>query len=398
MKSIADKEATVLGGREKRQRLQETIRKHEENHPGQVEKLMELKEQLAELERTNEPAEVNASNFQRIATREAMYLLLNGMHEFASKMDIIASFGKYIVDELDVTPVQPGEERPPYQGKQHSWDRRRVYTNESYCIGTEQTTRIVKDAKRSITNWRPDGTKLRRTLTSHHGQNPLVADRSVKEKQLPELPPKKKDDDGDDQVEEEKPNVPDEVEQPVMVQQPHDTPTTPYPDHSFKPDEPINNNSITPTSSAPSSPPGSNRNSGAFSVFGPPSIGVGGFSPLLFDQQPHNMYQFYQHYTPPRPYEEMARQHHPPPTHLSPHGSPFLGPGGFVMPNANPNFIHPQPSVSTSTIGSLPSASAPPQPHSTMPNDDNDDDNNDDHGSPKSSSSPTTAEPKTEIE
>ena len=117
MKSIADKEATLLGGREKRQRLQETIRKHEENHPGQVDKLMELKEQLAELERINEPAEVNASNFQRIATREAMYLLLNGMHELASKMDIIASFGKYVVDELDVTPVQPGEERPPYQGK-----------------------------------------------------------------------------------------------------------------------------------------------------------------------------------------------------------------------------------------------------------------------------------------
>lgn len=117
MKSIADKEATVLGGREKRQRLQEAIRKHEENHPGQVDKLMELKEQLVELERTNEPAEVNASNFQRIATREAMYLLLNGMHELASKMDIIASFGKYIVDELDVTPVQPGEARPPYKGK-----------------------------------------------------------------------------------------------------------------------------------------------------------------------------------------------------------------------------------------------------------------------------------------
>lgn len=187
-------------------------------------------------------------------------------------------------------------------------------------------------------------------------------------------------------MEEEKPNVPDEEE---FVH--HDTPTTPHPDNTFKPDEAINNNNnMTPNSSAPSSPPGSNRNSGAFNVFGPPSIGVGGFSPLLFDQQPHNMYQFYQHYTPPRPYEEMARQHHHPPTHLSPHGSPFLGPGGFVMPNANPNFVHPQPSVSTSTIGSLPSVSAPAPPH-PVPNDD------DDNGSSKPGS-PTFTEPKTEIE
>lgn len=183
-------------------------------------------------------------------------------------------------------------------------------------------------------------------------------------------------------MEEEKPNVPDEEE---AVH--HDMPTTPHPDNTFKHDEAINNN-MTPNSSAPSSPPGSNRNSGAFNVFGPPSIGVGGFSPLLFDQQPHNMYQFYQHYTPPRPYEEMARQHHHPPTHLSPHGSPFLGPGGFVMPNANPNFVHPQPSVSTSTIGSLPSVSAPAPPH-PVPNDDDD-------GSSKPGS-PTFTEPKTEI-
>lgn len=117
LKSIADKEATLFASREKRRRLKEAIENHQENHPGAVDKLMELKEQLAALEDTSLPQEVEMGNFKRIALREAMYILLNGMHEMASKTDIISTFAKYIVDELNVTPIKPGEERSMYHGR-----------------------------------------------------------------------------------------------------------------------------------------------------------------------------------------------------------------------------------------------------------------------------------------
>lgn len=99
-----------------------------------------------------------------------------------------------------------------------------------------------------------------------------------------------------------------------------------------------------------------------------PNIGPGGFSSFYLDHQ--NLYQFYQHYAPPRPYEEMARQQFNY-YHLSPHNTPYLGPiagpgrgnpGGFVLPTANPNFVHPQPSVSASTASSIPSAGIAPEP------------------------------------
>lgn len=51
-------------------------------------------------------------------------------------------------------------------------------------LGSEQTHRILNDATYAIENWKPDGTKVRRTLTSHHGRNPLVS----KNKALPPSP------------------------------------------------------------------------------------------------------------------------------------------------------------------------------------------------------------------
>ncbi|KAI9318212.1 Eisosome component PIL1-domain-containing protein [Dichotomocladium elegans] len=334
MKTLGEKQALIASINDTTVRLQETIRKHEENHPGQVDKLMELKQQLVEHEEASLGPMTDASNFQRVAMREALYLFLNTMHEMASKIDIVASFGKYIVDELDVTPVQPGMTRPPYHG-------------------TEQTTRIVKDAKRAITNWHPDSATVRRTLTSHHhGQNPLVvvappataaAPAPAEGKELPKLPTGSE------------PHSPIESAHSSGRSSPTTTTSSSSSFYSsqsvsspavYKPDEVTISSHSHPTASAAATssyPPPPHLTPQPMPSADPaspphyPGLGPGGFSPFVLEQQQQqHLYQFYQHYVPPRPYEDMAsqqRQRHPSPQH-----SPFLGPGGFVLPTVNPNF------------------------------------------------------------
>ncbi|KAI7860089.1 Eisosome component PIL1-domain-containing protein [Circinella umbellata] len=359
MESIAEKEATLRTGREKKIKLEETIERYEQEHPGGVEKYMQLKEQLAKVEEKLLPAEMDMSNYQRIAMRESMYILLNGINEMASKMDTIATFAKYVVDELDVTPIEPGETRPKYRG-------------------ADRTATVVKDAKRAVDYWKPDGAKLRRTLTSQHGHNPLV-------KKLP--PPPAFDEqnvqlkDGEDEIRVEEETEPtnnnDEEEKPedddnssfysIPITSPIEK--KPAEEMNHKPDEP------SPTSHHQHLRSTSNVSNSSFGVGGfypPPSpnpaLGPGGFSNIYLDQ---NLYQFYQHYPAPQPYDEMARQHYrPTPSHspyLGPHQAPYppVGPGGFVLPGSNPLYHaptaqpQPKPTTSTSTVSSLPSAGAP---------------------------------------
>ncbi|KAI9494036.1 Eisosome component PIL1-domain-containing protein [Zychaea mexicana] len=408
MKTMADKESTLLSDREKRARLIEAIERHEQEHPGGVDKLMQLKEQLAKVESKTLPAETGLGNYQRIAMREAMYLLLNGMDEMASKMDMIASFGKYIVDELDVTPIEPGQGRPEYSG-------------------SERTATVVKDVKRAVDFWKPDGAKLRRTLTSQHGHNPLVkklppappVPTTLTDDELPTREEKEKDDaektqENDEQLENEEEKADEDDNASFYSMSNTATPTDKPEEASHKPDEPSPSSRYlhvrnTSTESNPGGfyPPQSPR----------PAVGPGGFSSVYLDQQ-QNLYQFYQHYAPPQPYEDMARHHYRPSPFASPYmgpqqggaGGSHLGPGGFVLPSSNPYYhspaappIQPQPSISTSTLSSLPSTggaeatpSASPSQHNTTitnhhltedsESPQSEDHNNDDHDNHRSSS------------
>ncbi|KAI9483000.1 MAG: Eisosome component PIL1-domain-containing protein [Benjaminiella poitrasii] len=162
--SISTKEAILQPGRDQKRKLKDNIERLQSSFSS-MDKVNSYKEQLEQLEKFTEPDEIEMSNFKRIATREALYLLLNGMHAMASKTDIISTFGKYIVDELDVQPVEVGQERPQY-------------------LAEEKTKRIEEDTMRAIAGWRPDRAKVRRTLTDHHGHNPLIS------KQLPPVPTK----------------------------------------------------------------------------------------------------------------------------------------------------------------------------------------------------------------
>ncbi|KAI7862812.1 Eisosome component PIL1-domain-containing protein [Spinellus fusiger] len=354
IKTIGERDSLLTEGREKKKRLRENIERLQETRPDAVEKMEDLKAQLTLLTEATDPDEVEMGNFKRVASREALYLLLNGMQELSSKTDIIASFGKYIVDELEVTPLKLGEAVAEYQG-------------------TEKTLRIVKDATHALDNWKPDKAKVRRTLTSHHGRNPLIPPRTssiepnIKRYSLETTNNKPKEspesnthpDTHQDDMEKK-----DTKETSLAV---NDTPTThltvkhhslrkpdesgAHPDPSLLPQQSdYNEHEAMPSSThhppfimplpTPTHPP--------------PPHGLSHVYLGLLDHQ--KLYQFYQQYTPPKPYEEMARLlgspavFHPLPS--TSQKSTRLGlradPGGFVLPKENPNYLSPRPCVSAS--------------------------------------------------
>lgn len=154
LKSIATKESSLQNSRDQKKKLRENIDRLQ-GSLSSLDKMNALKLQLAQLEEFTAPDEVELDNFKRIATREALFNLLNGMHAMSSKTDIITNYGKYIVDELDANPIEFGEKREPYTSHQ-------------------KTKKIEEEAKLKIDQWSPETSKFRRTMTTHYGYNPLL--------------------------------------------------------------------------------------------------------------------------------------------------------------------------------------------------------------------------------
>ncbi|KAL9539426.1 hypothetical protein MBANPS3_010266 [Mucor bainieri] len=337
LKSITVKEASLQPSRDQKRKLRDQIERLQSSLSS-MDKVANLKEQLAQLEEFTAPDEADMSNFKRIATREGLYLLLNGMHAMASKSDIISTFGKYIVDELDVEPVKAGEERRAYEG-------------------ADKTKRIQEDAQRAIEQWNPDKAKVRRTLTAHHGHNPLIV------KQLPPVPPKedvspapsaststKSNDSSTDKATQEPPRHVSLEEQNKQYS-------------FYKPDEVVEEDEQDepPRPSASTSTHTAAHGGGFSSVYlhhASPFQSHSQQQPQPFQQHQQqlnqqNLYQFYQHYLPPRPYDEMKSIFSP--------GAVFKGEetkrhdaGGFVLPSTNPNYrANPSRSVSSSSSRSI---------------------------------------------
>lgn len=100
-------------------------------------KLREFTRELKSLEKDTHDIEMEMSDFKRFALREAFYLRFNAMHEMAEKQAIIAGFGKYIVDLVDIEPTPAGEEhRRPYDKGQ-------------------QAAQILADALMALETWEP---------------------------------------------------------------------------------------------------------------------------------------------------------------------------------------------------------------------------------------------------
>lgn len=351
LKSISIKEASLQPSRDQKRKLKDNIERLQ-GSLSSLDKLNNLKEQFEQLEEFTEPDEVEMNNFKRIATREGLYLLLNGMHAMASKTDIVSTFGKYVVDELDVNPVKPGEERQSY-------------------TAMDKTKRIVDDAKKAIDQWNPDKTKVRRTLTSHLGRNPLIV------KQLPPVPqpsssnltsektsPTPSSTTSTSSLSKKTTTAGEEDEEDVVVPNRTISLEEQNKQYSFyKPDEvgitleeqeqEAEHQQASPVAYQPQLNPSPSTSSN--------TVHGGGFSNMYL-HSPHllpqpglinnqqNLYQFYQHYLPPRSYEEMTTTFSSGAVfRTSAEENKKYDAGGFVLPSTNPNYLQPKPSTSTTS-------------------------------------------------
>ncbi|KAG2177760.1 hypothetical protein INT43_003007 [Umbelopsis isabellina] len=325
LKTIAEQEKVLMSNREKKRSLEDRIHSTQRNQPEAVHRVNEYKAQLTELEQKMLPGETEIGNYKRMATKEALYILFNGMHELAGKTDIIATTAKYCADNIDVHPIQPGEQRAAYRS-------------------TEQTTRMVNDAKRALDTWSPDQNKVRRTLTSaHRGRNPLTQRRRSSnadlDKELPEVPPE-----NTNML--SPPNPSPSLSTPISerdrnqyrrasaggnVQQPAhysgreshrlSAPSTGMQGAPYKPNE---YNSSSPWDDHTPSPPGRVESP----TYPPTSYQL---TPPDFQQY----YQFYEQYTPPQPWDEVAGQLGKSPAIFHPViQDTRRDAGGFVLPGS----------------------------------------------------------------
>ncbi|OZJ03005.1 hypothetical protein BZG36_04675, partial [Bifiguratus adelaidae] len=134
LKQIKAREGLLGDAREKRKSLTARITGLQKSQPNSP-KIQEFQYELNQLEQDSQQQESELADFKRFAVREAFYVNFNAQYEYAEKMSILAGFGKYLVDTIDVTPTQ-GQQRRPYQSE-------------------HQTDQIVRDAFTAVDGWKP---------------------------------------------------------------------------------------------------------------------------------------------------------------------------------------------------------------------------------------------------
>ncbi|RUS13349.1 Eisosome component PIL1-domain-containing protein, partial [Endogone sp. FLAS-F59071] len=149
LKSIRTREEALFDSRQKKRDLQLRIQSLVKTSPKSP-KVKEFNHELSSLEHDTQELETELADFKRFALREAFYLQFNALFEVSEKTAILAGFGRYIVDQIDVTPSTPGEPRTPY-------------------TGGEQTAQVLQDALEAVDGWHAPELDERPTLTQKVG-------------------------------------------------------------------------------------------------------------------------------------------------------------------------------------------------------------------------------------
>ncbi|KAG2178851.1 hypothetical protein INT43_001697 [Umbelopsis isabellina] len=150
LKSIRERENSMTEVREKKKALQARIAALEKSSP-KSSKLKEFQHELTSLDNDTRNREADIADFKRFALREAFYLRFNAMAEYAEKSALLAGFGKYIVDLIDIEPTDAQQGRKPY------------------ASGTESAM-ILADTLNAVNNWKPSNQDFRPTLAEGEGQ------------------------------------------------------------------------------------------------------------------------------------------------------------------------------------------------------------------------------------
>ncbi|KAI8374987.1 Eisosome component PIL1-domain-containing protein [Choanephora cucurbitarum] len=174
IKSIRDKEEKLSDQREKKRSLQSRIQNLKKNSPKSP-KLTEFQRELDSLAKDTHESEMDLADFKRFALKEAFYLRFNAMNEYAQKTALIAGFGKYLTDLIEIEPTPPSQiNRNPYEK------------------GPEAAI-IFADAVNALENWKPSAEDERPTLAntvpSGKGKQPERAQPENVKAQPPNTPP-----------------------------------------------------------------------------------------------------------------------------------------------------------------------------------------------------------------
>lgn len=172
MKSIRDREDKLSDQREKKRSLQSRILNLSKTSPKSP-KLIEFQRELKSLAHDTHESEMDLADFKRFALKEAFYLRFNAMNEYASKTALIAGFGKYLTDLIQIEPTPPTQpHRTPYEK------------------GPEATV-IFEDAMNAINDWKPVAEDERPTLANTAITNDDKGKAAVKTELPPQLPPRR---------------------------------------------------------------------------------------------------------------------------------------------------------------------------------------------------------------
>lgn len=382
MKIISLKEASLQPGRDQKRKLREKIDQLQGSLSA-LDKIAALEDQLSHLEHLTELDEIEMENFKRMTTRKGLYTLLEGMNAMAGKTNIISTFGKNIVDELYVTPLKLGEDRPIYQAE-------------------ERTKGVLEYVIKSVEDWHPKVNNHRHQAIHSKDLPPVPISSTASSSNDPVvLPPRHvsleeqhkqytfyKPDEVvlEDQLD-LSPPIPTQSNRPTSTPPPFPTQSTstgiPTRPISTPPSFPTQSTSTTTTppiprptqststgttrpTSAPRPIQSSSTNTTTSNNYRRPTTSPSppplnqyqpGFSNFYLNTQQQN----YPNYLPNKEYEELASSYHS--------GAVFRGgcdeeedddddktttkrnskhdAGGFVLPSTNPNYIYPSTSTST---------------------------------------------------
>lgn len=125
---------------------------------------------------------MDLADFKRFALKEAFYLRFNALSEYAEKTALIAGFGKYLTDLIEIEPTPPTQtHRSPYKNG-------------------PQAAIIFADAVNALDNWKPVAEDERPTLANiaedKKGKSPVspispTTNATSSSKVPPELPPRR---------------------------------------------------------------------------------------------------------------------------------------------------------------------------------------------------------------
>lgn len=147
VKSIRDREEKLSDAREKKRSLQSRILNLSKTSPKSP-KLAEFQKELKSLARDTHESELDLADFKRFALKEAFYLRFNAMNEYAEKTALIAGFGKYMTDLIDIEPTPSAQQnRSPYEKG-------------------PQAAIIYADAINAVNSWKPIAEDERPTLAN----------------------------------------------------------------------------------------------------------------------------------------------------------------------------------------------------------------------------------------